>query len=178
MTRRIRRIRRIATGRIAAGLLAVSMLAGCANQGQLGTGQIGGGVLGGAAGGIAGGAAARMLGMGSGGETLLTIAGAVLGAGAGSDIGRRLYDEDRRALGQASQQAFEGPVGSRVAWAGETQQGRTGHSGTVETIRAGTDTTTGAACREFRSTIYIDGRAEQQTGIACRRPDGTWAAQS
>ena len=29
-------------------------------------------------------------------------------------------------------------------------------------------------CREFTSTIYIDGKPETARGKACRRPDGTW----
>ena len=29
-------------------------------------------------------------------------------------------------------------------------------------------------CREFTQSVYIDGRPEQATGVACRQQDGTW----
>jgi hypothetical protein len=29
-------------------------------------------------------------------------------------------------------------------------------------------------CREFRSTVIVDGQVRVSHGLACRRPDGTW----
>ncbi|MDH3688742.1 MAG: hypothetical protein OEU36_04585 [Gammaproteobacteria bacterium] len=33
-------------------------------------------------------------------------------------------------------------------------------------------------CREYRTTVEIDGQSEILTGTACRLPDGTWRATS
>ena len=33
----------------------------------------------------------------------------------------------------------------------------------------------GSYCREFQTTIVIDGRPEQAFGTACLQPDGSWA---
>ncbi len=35
-------------------------------------------------------------------------------------------------------------------------------------------TASGENCREFESTVTIDGREEKATGRSCRQPDGTW----
>jgi surface antigen len=34
----------------------------------------------------------------------------------------------------------------------------------------------GATCRQFTDTIYVDGTPQTERGTACRNPDGTWTA--
>jgi surface antigen len=45
-------------------------------------------------------------------------------------------------------------------------------------VRDGTDTRTGAYCREFQQTVTIGGKTESAYGTACRQPDGTWKVVS
>jgi surface antigen len=41
-------------------------------------------------------------------------------------------------------------------------------------VRSGTDTQTGALCREYQSTVVVGGKQEQAYGTACRQADGSW----
>jgi surface antigen len=36
----------------------------------------------------------------------------------------------------------------------------------------------GVPCRQYTSTMYIDGRPQTERGTACRKPDGTWMVVS
>src|SRR5262249_1518651 len=36
----------------------------------------------------------------------------------------------------------------------------------------------GPYCREYTSTVRVDGRPQQAHGVACMQPDGTWEIQS
>lgn len=33
-------------------------------------------------------------------------------------------------------------------------------------------------CRDFKTTIQVDGRSQDATGVACEQPDGTWKVTS
>jgi len=104
------------------------------------------------------------------GQLAAVAIGTLLGAYAGSEIGRQLDERDRMLAYQATSQAHAAPVGQPIVWSNPS----TGHTGTVTPIRTGTDPTTGAQCREYQHTVTIGGRTEQALGIACRQPDGTW----
>jgi surface antigen len=109
--------------------------------------------------------------IGGGRGQLAAIAvGTLGGAWAGSAIGRRLDERDRLLAGQAIQQAQAAPLGQTIQW----NNPESGNSGTVTATRDGTDTATGAYCREYQQTVTVGGQTEQAYGMACRQPDGSW----
>lgn len=153
--------------RIAASLLlATSLLAtaGCESA-QNNPKQTGGAILGGIAGGVLG----SQIGGGTG-RTVAIIGGTVLGGLLGSEIGKSLDNADKAYMKTAEQKAYTAPVGQSIAW----NNPDSGHSGAVMPTREGRDTNTGAACREFKTTINVDGRTENATGQACQQADGSW----
>lgn len=123
------------------------------------------GALGGAA---VGGLAGSAIGSGSG-QLLAVGAGALLGGLLGSQIGKSLDAEDERYAASAVERATVAPVGETVSW----RNPDSGNFGTVTPLREAT-TEDGRPCREYRTTINVDGRSEEGTGVACRNPDGTW----
>ena len=122
------------------------------------------GALGGAA---AGGLAGSAIGSGSG-QLLAVGAGALLGGLLGSQVGKSLDAKDEQYASSAVERAAVAPVGETVSW----RNPDSGNFGTVTPVRDAADD--GRACREYRTTINVDGRAEQGTGVACRNADGTW----
>lgn len=145
-----------------AALLVVSV-AGCESMG--GQKQTGGTLIGGAAGAIAG----AQFGSGSG-RIAAAAVGTLLGALVGSEVGRSLDKADLAYANQANARAQTAPVGQPIQW----NNPQTGNYGTITPVRDGTDTRTGAYCREFQQTVTIGGRTESAYGTACRQPDGTW----
>lgn len=145
-----------------AALLVVSV-AGCESMG--GQKQTGGTLIGGAAGAIAG----AQFGSGSG-RIAAAAVGTLLGALVGSEVGRSLDKADLAYANQANARAQTAPVGQPIQW----NNPQTGNYGTITPMRDGTDTRTGAYCREFQQTVTIGGRTESAYGTACRQPDGTW----
>lgn len=79
-----------------------------------------------------------------------------------------MTEPQRRAHQYAQIQATSAPIGQRIQWA------ENGAGGTVVALRDGTDTATGAYCREFQQEVTIGGRLERSYGTACRQPDGAW----
>ena len=126
---------------------------------------------GGFLGAIAGGLIGAQFGGGSG-AIVTTALGSFLGAWAGSEVGRSMDEDDRRYATQAHEQAFVS--GQTMRW----NNPDSGNHGIVQPGRDGTNTATGAYCREFQTTIVVDGISEQAYGTACRQPDGTWEIQS
>lgn len=149
-----------------AALLVVSV-AGCESMG--GQKQTGGTLIGGAAGAIAG----AQFGSGSG-RIAAAAVGTLLGALVGSEVGRSLDKADLAYANQANSRAQTGPVGQPIQW----NNPQTGNYGTITPVRDGTDTRTGAYCREFQQTVTIGGKTESAYGTACRQPDGTWKVVS
>ncbi|WP_300299319.1 hypothetical protein [Ferrovibrio sp.] len=45
---------------------------------------------------------------------------------------------------------------------------------TVVAVPAAGTSTSAAYCREFQSTMLVDGQPQPSYGIACRQPDGAW----
>lgn len=109
--------------------------------------------------------------VGSGKGQLAAVAiGALAGAYLGSEIGKSLDNADKAMAQRTAQTSLE------TNRAGQTSSWRnpdSGHSGTytpVSTYRS----TSGQDCREYETTITIDGRTERTTGRACRQDDGAW----
>lgn len=139
----------------------------CENSG-IGTKQGIGGVLGGVGGAVAG----SQFGGGTG-RIAATAAGALLGAYLGSTVGSGLDDADKLKAESAFNKANSAPVGQTISWNNPDN----GNRGTVTPTRDGTSAS-GEYCREYQTTIYVGGKYEETTGIACRQPDGTWRTTS
>lgn len=124
------------------------------------------------AGTVLGGVGGAVLGSQFGGGTgqiAATAAGTMLGAWLGSEVGSSLDRADREYAMQAQQRAYSAPVGETINW----NNPQSGHSGSYTPVRDGY-TQSGNYCRQYRTTVNIDGRAETAYGTACQQPDGTW----
>ncbi|MEI6985079.1 MAG: RT0821/Lpp0805 family surface protein [Rhodospirillaceae bacterium] len=123
------------------------------------------GTLGGAAGGA-------LLGsqFGSGSTKLVAVGlGTLLGAFAGSSVGKSLDQNDQMVAERATRQAYNAPIGQSITW----DNPESGHQGSITPVKNGRDAQ-GAYCREFQQSIVVGGRTERGTGTACQQPDGSW----
>lgn len=124
------------------------------------------------AGTLLGGAGGALLGaqVGSGsGQILAAIGGGLAGAFLGNQIGKSLDKADQAYAERATQQAQAAPIGQTIAW----NNPDSGNSGTITPRQDGYDAR-GNYCREYETTVTIDGRVERATGTACRQSDGSW----
>lgn len=98
-----------------------------------------------------------------------TLGGAVIGGG----IGASLDKVDQMHAERSAQAALErNPDGQAAGWSNPN----TGHSGyTVPTSTY--QTASGTYCREYQTTVTIDGSEQKAYGTACRQPDGSWKVQ-
>ena len=118
---------------------------------------------------VAGGLAGSTIGHGSGRHIAIGV-GTLLGAFAGSEIGRSLDRADRIHAARTTQRTLEyEPTGRTGTWVNPDN----GHSGTV-TPRRSYESRGGRYCREYQTTVTIDGRTESAYGTACRQRDGSW----
>jgi surface antigen len=109
--------------------------------------------------------------MGGGeGKLASVVIGTLGGAYLGSEIGKSLDSADRIYMEMNAQSTLEySQAGTASSW----KNPDSGHSGTFKPTRTYT-AASGHSCREYESTIYIDGREKVATGTACRQPDGSW----
>jgi surface antigen len=133
-------------------------LGGCAGSGQH---EGAGTVLGAGAGAVAGGLIGGAVG-GSGGTVVGALTGAAVGGLAGNAIGRDLDEQERMAWEDARYGAFDS--GARRSWRGRRSYGYI-EPGEVYSDPRG-------QCRQYRQTIYINGRPRAASGVACRGPNG------
>ncbi len=127
--------------------------------------QTGGAVLGGVVGGLLG----SQVGSGRG-RLAATAAGTVLGALLGSSVGKSLDRADRIYASQTANNALESnPIGQSSSWSNPDS----GHSGSITPTRT-VRVADGSPCRDYETTVTIDGRTETAVGRACRQSDGTW----
>ena len=151
-------------------LVSTLALGACAQSGETNTWGMGNkqtiGTLGGA---VVGGVLGSNVGKGKG-QLWATGAGALLGAFAGSSIGQSLDQADRMYHEQAVEKAYSAPLNETINW----NNPQSGHRGTVTAIRDGKQASTGNLCRQYKQTIYIDGKSETANGTACQNSDGTW----
>lgn len=146
-------------------MLALAVLSGCATDAEHQPKQTLGTLIGAGLGGLAGAQ------MGRGKGKLFAVAmGALAGAYLGGTIGQSLDRADVAALQHAQQEAHAVPVGRKVVW----NNPDTGHHGAVTPKRDGYDRISGDYCREYETTIFVDGREETGYGSACQKADGTW----
>ncbi len=154
-------MRRAVLKGVALVTLVVVLLTGCAtmeSNPKTTIGAVGGGALGGLIAAAAGG---------SGAAIGASVIGGML---VGGLVGNMLDERDKRLAGEAAQRAMESsPTGRSVTW----QNPDSGHAGTVTPVRT-YQTANGTYCRDYQSTVTIDGKQEQASGTACRQPDGSW----
>jgi len=147
-----------------ASLLAVSLSA-CQTDMQNNPKQTMGTLLGAGLGALAG----SQIGGGKG-QLAAVALGALGGAYLGSEIGKSLDAADKSMMQKNAQDSLEyAQTGTTTAW----RNPDSGNSGTftpTNTYQA----TSGQNCREFETTVYVDGKEETGTGRACRQADGTW----
>lgn len=149
---------------VSALLLSFVLLSACAGDGGKDGEKIGtaaGAVIGAVVGGKTGGGS---------GKTLGTGLGAIFGAWLGKIAGRNLDEMDQQEANEKVQETMDtADVGQTTTWSNPD----TGNSGTYTPTSARGDSG-GKECRDFESTVVIDGRQEQASGRACRQDDGAW----
>ncbi len=108
--------------------------------------------------------------VGSGKGQLAAVAiGALAGSMFGNEIGKSLDKADRAYMQQAATTGLEkNRSGQSSTW----RNPDSGHSGTVTPTQ--TVQVAGRDCRDYESTVTIDGKTERAIGRACRNSDGTW----
>lgn len=152
---------------LTAALLSTTLLGACAQDGTVnkeGIGTLVGAGLGALVGSRVGGGKGRLAAV---------ALGALGGAYLGSKLGKQLDAADRARAEQAQEEAHTTPVGKTIAW----NNPDSGNSGTFTPTRDGNDRQTGNYCREYKTTINVDGKTEEAYGNACRQSDGTWRIQ-
>ena len=126
-------------------------------------------------GGLVGGIIGSQFGKGSG-KTAATIGGVILGGIAGNAIAKDACKDKRQDAhyyNNAYYDSFNDPdEDERYEW-NNPYTNNHGYVSAGEYYDEGYQDYDGP-CREFTQTVYIDGRPEQATGVACRQQDGTW----
>lgn len=146
---------------------AALILAGCTND--AGQKETAGTVIGAVAGAVLG----SQVGGGSG-RLVAVAVGTLAGAFIGNEIGKSLDRADQLAMTQAEQRAHTAPIGEKIVW----NNPDSGNSGSVTPIRDGRNAQSNAYCREYQTTVVIDGREQSAFGTACQQPDGSWKVTS
>jgi surface antigen len=121
-------------------------------------------LLGAAVGGAAGGLIAAEVAHGRNRPAAIA-GGALLGILLGGSIGNAMDQLDERCVGQVLEHAGSDQT---VEW----RNPDSGASYQVTPTRTWEDE--GRYCREYTTTVRIDGRPQQAYGTACRQPDGSW----
>lgn len=132
-------------------------------------------VVGTGLGAIVGGVIGNQFGHGSG-KTAATIGGVILGGIAGNAIAKDSC-KDQHADAYYYNNTYYDAFNDRDE--GEEYNWRNPYSNNYGTVSAGEYYEDGyegysGPCREFEQSVYIDGRPETATGVACRQGDGTW----
>jgi surface antigen len=149
---------------IAATLVAASLLAGC-QQMQDNPKQTLGTIAGAGLGALAG----SQVGGGKGQLAAVAI-GTLAGAWFGSEVGKSLDKADKTYAAETVQNSMESNrTGQTSTW----RNPDSGHAGSF-TPTSTYQTASGQYCRDFETTVNIDGRAETATGRACRDETGNW----
>jgi len=119
---------------------------------------------------MGGGALGGLIAAAAGGKGTAIAAGVVGGALLGGLAGNLLDQRDKRLAGEAAQKALEtAPSGAAVAW----QNPDSGHYGAVIPVKT-YQAASGTYCREYQTTVTVNGQKEKTFGTACRQPDGSW----
>ncbi|CCQ73991.1 RT0821/Lpp0805 family surface protein [Magnetospira sp. QH-2] len=145
-----------------ASLLLVS---GCVTDAQNNPNKTMGTLLGAGLGALAG----SQIGGGKGNMAAIAV-GTLAGAWLGGNVGSKLDEVDRMKMQGTTQSALEyNKAGTTSSWSNPDS----GHEGTITPTRTYSSSAK-EDCREYRTTVTIDGRVEEAYGTACRQPDGSW----
>jgi len=153
---------------LATALALAATLGACAQGGygsDYGTKETLGTLTGAALGGWAG----SNIGSGKG-QLAATAAGVVLGGLIGNQIGRGLDQVDQQQAYLAEQAALERYADGQASRWSNPNSGNYGYTTPQTTYQ----TASGQFCREYQTTIVVDGRAQTGYGTACRQADGSW----
>ncbi len=152
-------------------LVVVSFLnVGCANNQWDDSGPTGGvkQTVGTLLGAVGGGVLGAQIGSGTG-QIAAAIGGTIIGGLLGGYIGQGLDERDTLLAERNAQDSLEyAPTGSTAEW----QNPDTGRSGDFTVDR--TYVQVGGPCREYTTTVHIDGERRKAFGRACRHNDGSW----
>jgi surface antigen len=117
-----------------------------------------------------GGTVGGLIAAAAGGNPAAIAASVIGGILIGGMVGNLLDQRDKQMAAEAAHRAMEStPTGKPVAW----RNPDSGHSGTVTPTKT-YQTANGTYCREYQTTVLIDGKQERATGTACRQADGSW----
>lgn len=146
-------------------LLSTAILTGCAANGSITGSKETDGKIGGA---VIGGLLGSQIGSGRG-NTAAMIGGVLIGTHLGGSIGAQLDDRDRMLADKAAVQTLEyNEDGAGGSWSNPN----TGHSGS--TVPTKTYKQGKTWCRDYETTIVVDGKHESATGTACREGKDDW----
>lgn len=143
------------------------MLSACAGVGSpnQNAGHLFGGIIGGVAGANLGGGKGKIVG---------AVLGTLIGAGVGAEIGRKLDERDRIMMQKAQYTALEtAPTGKAVQWSNPD----TGVSGETKVMSTKVEKDNGGyerPCREYKTSVVIDGKFQEVYGRACREAGNKW----
>ena len=145
--------------------LTATFLSSCQNTMEQNPKETLGNILGAGIGGLLG----AQIGGGKG-QLAAVAAGALAGTYFGGGIGKSLDRADKLFMDQNAEQGLEyAKTGATTKWE-NPDSGNSGSFKPTKTYKA----STGQNCREFESTVFIEGKTEVATGKACREADGTW----
>ena len=149
------------TSRIIPCLLTIFLLAACAEgQEKQSIGTIVGAGLGALVGSQVGSGKGQWVGV---------AVGALAGGWIGSELGKNLDEADKLKAQETAQSALEhNKTGQTSVWS-NPDSGNSGSYTPTNTVKSN-----GKDCRDFESTITVDGKTEPSKGRACRNSDGTW----
>ena len=148
--------------RLGSALMLTVALGACTN---MGTKEM----VGTAAGAGIGGQVGSQFGHGSG-QHAATAAGVFIGGLIGNQVGAYMDEQDQQLARQAEYEALERyPDGKYSRW-DNPNNGNYGYTQPNSTYQ----NNGGEYCREYQTTIVIDGRPQTGYGTACRRADGNW----
>ena len=117
-----------------------------------------------------GGTVGGLIAAAAGGNPAAIAASVIGGILIGGMVGNLLDQRDKQMAAEAAHRAMEStPTGKPVAW----KNPDSGHSGTVTPTKT-YQTAEGTYCREYQTTVLIEGKQERATGTACRQADGSW----
>lgn len=134
-------------------------LAGCGPQGM--NNETGGALAGGVMGGILGG----MLFHGDG-QVAGVIGGTLLGGLLGSRVGAYMDRQDQINMQRA---IIHTPVDQEATWTNKRR-----HATYTVTPLRNYHGKNGRYCREYQTTVTVNGKKQSAYGKACRQPDGSW----
>lgn len=147
--------------RIISSVLAAFLLAACAEgQEKQSLGTIVGAGLGALVGSQVGSGKGQWVGI---------AVGALAGGWMGSELGQQLDEADKMKAEQAAQDALEFNKSGQASLWRNPDSGNSGSTTPTNTMKK-----EGQDCRDFESTITVNGKTEPSKGRACRQPDGTW----